>query len=76
MAGKNKGAKIDKPGKQSEKRANWGANENPRKCRNQQCGAQISKIVTTKYFDYPRRCVRYRMCLVCGQRFSTMDLMP
>ena len=55
-------------------RANWGANESPRHCRNPACGSVNSDIVTTKNMTNPDRRVRYRKCLDCGRRFSTLDV--
>jgi hypothetical protein len=54
--------------------ANWGANEAPRHCRNQNCKSVNSRVNTTERFTSPKRTVRYRECLDCGQRFSTIEL--
>lgn len=53
-------------------RANWGANESPRHCRH--CGSVNSEIVTTKNMTNPDRRVRYRKCLDCERRYSTLDI--
>lgn len=54
--------------------ANWGANENPRHCRNPGCKSVSSKVNTTERFSSPPRTVRYRECLDCGQKYSTIEV--
>jgi len=53
-------------------RANWGAHELPKYCRH--CKSVHTEIVTTKNMTSPDRKVRYRRCLDCKKRFSTLDV--
>ena len=57
---------------QAENRANWGPNESPRHCRKCQCTK--TEVVSTRNFEHPARRVRYRKCLECLQRFSTLEI--
>jgi transcriptional regulator NrdR family protein len=52
-------------------RANYGANEKPRHCR--KCRSTNSRVVDTKVFETIPRTIRYRLCLDCNQRFSTVE---
>jgi transcriptional regulator NrdR family protein len=54
-------------------KANWGANETPRHCRNQSCRSVNSEVGTVKRLFNPERTLRYRICRDCGQRFSTIE---
>jgi hypothetical protein len=53
--------------------ANWGAKETPRHCRNQGCKSVNSRVHTTNRLTSPPRTIRYRECLDCGQRYSTVE---
>ena len=69
---KAKGSKAGGKGKRD--RANWGAAEHPRYCRNGRCKSTRSTVEDTKQFKFPDRTVRYRLCKACNQRYSTIEL--
>ncbi len=60
------------PPKTERARANWGANENPRRCR--KCKSTQSMIKTVRRLMHPARTLRYRVCLDCGQSYSTLEI--
>ncbi len=57
-------------------RANYGANEHPRQCRNVACKSTNSRVKEggTKVFQHPHRTVRYRECVDCGQNWSSLEV--
>jgi hypothetical protein len=55
-------------------RANWGANETPRSCRNPKCKSVRCEAVKSDPLLNPNRTSRYRKCLDCGCGFGTIDV--
>ena len=51
--------------------SNWGANERRRSC--PKCESVRSKINGSRELANPRRIIRNRVCLCCGQRFTTNE---
>jgi len=54
-------------------KANWGANETPRHCRNQNCKSIHSEVMNTVQKFNPERTLRYRLCKDCGQKYTTIE---
>jgi hypothetical protein len=61
--------------KKDNPRANWGAAENPRHCRNTSCKSIRSEVSKTRQCFNPARTLRYRICLACGQRYTTLEVL-
>ena len=74
MTAKRKATRKKATKKKPATKANWGANENPRHCRNVQCKSTNSTVENTRQFSHPPRTVRYRRCADCGQRYSTLEV--
>ena len=55
-------------------KANWGADEHPRRC--PRCKSTDSTVVTTIQLANPARVQRYRKCTGdgCSQRYSTLEV--
>jgi len=77
---KKRAKKAKKPAKKKtvkkavkKSKANWGANETPRHCRNQNCKSIHSEVMNTVQKFNPERTLRYRLCKDCGQKYTTIE---
>lgn len=67
----NKTVKAQEATKAPPSPSNWGANERRRSC--PKCESVRSKINGSRELANPRRIIRNRICLDCGQRFATNE---
>ena len=62
-----------KPKPPTESRANYAAQERPRRCPAPGCRSPRSAVLRTIPLDGPSRVKRYRRCDACGQHWSSIE---